>query len=77
MLEILKLLEINSRQPFVNLSIIFRLILLLFTKKKLKIIPAGDSFEHYEMILFESIFNRAPPAFVILSEVEESLKFSH
>lgn len=61
MLEILILLEINSRYSFVNISIIFRLIIALLMNRKINSFSAMQECMHYELILFESIFNRAPP----------------
>ncbi len=61
MLEILKLIEINSRYSFVNLSVIFRLIIAILSNKPVKRFPAGNELIYYELILFESIFSRAPP----------------
>jgi hypothetical protein len=42
MLDILKLIEINSRYSFGNLSVVFRLIILLLTRKPIRPFPAGN-----------------------------------
>lgn len=61
MQDLLILFDFNSRYSFVNISIIFRLIIALLMKRKINQFPAGDDYIHYELILFESIFSRAPP----------------
>lgn len=59
--EILKLIDLQSVCSFVNLSMIFRLIIYFLTKSKITQFHAGNNNIKYELILFESIFNRAPP----------------